>query len=83
LMDEVWRVLKPGGVFRSWTPMYPHPEVFQDPTHLSVWTIKSMDYFCGDYAAAKRIYGIRACFEKVDVREDGFYLFAELRKPIM
>lgn len=82
LMDEVWRVLKPGGVFRSWTPMYPHPEVFQDPTHLSVWTIKSMDYFCGDYAVARRIYGIQACFEKVNVREDGFYLVAELRKPM-
>jgi hypothetical protein len=83
LMDEVWRVLKPGGIFRSWTPMYPHPEVFQDPTHLSAWTIKSMDYFCGGYEAAKRIYRIQACFEKIDVREDGFYLFAELRKPVM
>lgn len=82
LMDEIWRVLRPGGVFRSWTPMYPHPEVFQDPTHLSAWTIKSMDYFCGVYAGAKRIYGIQACFEKIEVREDGFYLFAELRKPL-
>lgn len=82
LMDEIWRVLKPGGIFRSWTPMYPHAEVFQDPTHLSVWTIKSMDYFCGTYAVAREIYGIRACFEKIDVREDEFYLYAELRKPI-
>lgn len=82
LMDEIWRVLRPGGIFRSWTPMYPHPEVFQDPTHLSAWTIKSMDYFCGVYAGAKRIYGIQSCFEKIEVREDGFYLFAELRKPV-
>lgn len=82
LMDEIWRVLRSGGIFRSWTPMYPHPEVFQDPTHLSAWTIKSMDYFCGGYPGAKRIYGIQACFEKIDVREDGFYLFAELRKPM-
>lgn len=81
LMDEIWRVLRPGGVFKSWTPMYPHPEVFQDPTHLSEWTIKSMDYFCGIYEGAKRIYKIKACFDKIDVREDGFYLFAELRKP--
>ena len=81
LMDEIWRVLRPGGVFRSWTPMYPHPEVFQDPTHLSAWTIKSMDYFCGIYAGAKRIYKIQSCFEKVAVREEGFYLYAELRKP--
>lgn len=82
LIDEVWRVLKPGGIFRSWTPMYPHPQVFQDPTHLSVWTIKSMDYFCGVYSVANKTYGIQACFEKIDVREEGFYLFAELRKPM-
>lgn len=82
LMDEIWRVLKPGGMFRSWTPMYPHPEVFQDPTHLSAWTIKSMDYFCGLYPGAKRIYKIQANFEKVLVREENFYLYAELRKPI-
>jgi SAM-dependent methyltransferase len=81
LIDEIWRVLKPNAVFRSWTPVYPHPELFQDPTHLSEWTMKSMDYFCGVYEGAKRIYGIKACFEKVEVREDGFYLFAELRKP--
>lgn len=82
LIDEVWRVLKPGGIFRSWTPMYPHPEVFQDPTHLSVWTIKSMDYFCGVYSVANKTYEIQACFEKIEVREEGFYLFAELKKPI-
>ncbi|NCC04700.1 MAG: class I SAM-dependent methyltransferase [Proteobacteria bacterium] len=82
LLDEIWRVLRPGGMFRSWTPMFPHPEVFQDPTHLSAWTIKSMDYFCGLYPGAKKIYGIKACFEKVDVREEGFYLFSELRKPL-
>jgi Methyltransferase domain len=83
LIDEVWRVLKPGGIFRSWTPMYPHPEVFQDPTHLSAWTIKSMDYFCGIYPVAQRTYEIRACFEKLEVCEDGFYLFAKLMKPKM
>ena len=82
LVDEIWRVLRPGGVFRSWTPMFPHPEVFQDPTHLSAWTMKSMDYFCGLYPGAKKIYKINACFEKVDVREEGFYLFSELRKPL-
>lgn len=81
LINEVWRVLKPGGIFRSWTPMYPHAELFQDPTHLSAWTLKSMDYFCGVYQVAKKTYEIDACFEKIDVCEDGFYLYAKLRKP--
>lgn len=81
LVDEIWRILKPGGIFTSYTPMYPHGEAFQDPTHLSAWTINSMNYFCGEHPGARRIYGIRACFEKIAVREEGFYLYAQLRKP--
>jgi hypothetical protein len=81
LMDEIWRILKPGGLFTSWTPVFPHPELFQDPTHLSAWTMNSMGYFCGEYPVARRIYGVRACFEKLGVSEDGFYLHAQLRKP--
>src|SRR5262249_12847920 len=56
LMNEIWRVLKPGGIFTSLTPCYPTVEVHQDPTHLSVWTLQSMAYFCGKYPAAK-LYG--------------------------
>ncbi|WP_371363941.1 hypothetical protein SRRS_48320 [Sporomusa rhizae] len=81
LFDEIWRILKPGGIFTSYTPMYPHGEIFQDPTHLSAWTINSMNYFCGEHPGARRIYGIRACFEKIVLREEGFYLYAQLRKP--
>jgi SAM-dependent methyltransferase len=80
LMNEVWRVLKPGGTFTSFTPCYPAPEVHQDPTHLSVWTLESMSYFCGKYPVAK-VYGVRTNFELVENRLDGFYLHAVLRKP--
>jgi SAM-dependent methyltransferase len=81
LMNEIWRVLKPGGTFTSFTPCYPAPEVHQDPTHLSVWTKESMQYFCGKYPVAAR-YGVHAKFELVENRLDGFYLHAILRKPI-
>ncbi|MHC4082369.1 MAG: methyltransferase domain-containing protein [Planctomycetota bacterium] len=80
LMNEVWRILKPGGIFESYTPCYPHPEIHQDPTHLSVWTLESMQYFCGKYPIAK-VYGVKAEFELVESSEQGFYLFARLRKP--
>jgi SAM-dependent methyltransferase len=81
VMNEVWRILKPGGTFTSFTPCYPAVEVHRDPTHLSVWTLESMQYFCGKYPIAK-IYGVRANFEILVNRLDGFYLHAVLRKPL-
>lgn len=45
LMNEVWRVLKPGGVLYAVTPVYPHPAVFQDPTHVNVLTTGTHEYF--------------------------------------
>lgn len=80
LFNEIWRVLKPGGTFTSFTPCYPHDEIHQDPTHLSVWTMKSMLYFTGHYPVA-RIYGVRTNFELLENERDGFYLRAVLRKP--
>ena len=29
-MNEIWRVLKPGGIFYAVTPAFPSPEAFQD-----------------------------------------------------
>ncbi|MEP6685777.1 MAG: class I SAM-dependent methyltransferase [Verrucomicrobiota bacterium] len=80
LINEIWRVLKPGGTFTSFTPCYPATEVHRDPTHLSVWTLESMDYFCGKYPVAQT-YGVRAKFELVENRLEEFYLHAVLRKP--
>jgi SAM-dependent methyltransferase len=80
LMNEIWRILKPEGVFESLTPCYPNPEVHQDPTHTSVWTTESMQYFCGKYPIAN-VYGVRARFEVLESDRKGFYLHAKLRKP--
>lgn len=47
LMDEIFRVLKAGGALYSRTPAYPHPEAFQDPTHVNIITESTIrDYFC-------------------------------------
>ena len=80
LMNEIWRILKPGGTFSSFTPCYPAVEVHRDPTHLSVWTLESMAYFCGKYPVAE-LYGIRTNFELIENVLEGFYLHAVLRKP--
>ena len=38
LMDEIYRCLRPGGQFLSFTPSFPSPVAFQDPTHVDIIT---------------------------------------------
>ena len=45
LMDEVWRVLLPGGLFYAVTPVYPSRAAFQDPTHVNIITTGTHTYF--------------------------------------
>jgi SAM-dependent methyltransferase len=61
LMDEVWRVLAPGGLFYALTPCYPGPEAFADPTHVNVITERTHEYFCGEQPLA-RMYGFDGRF---------------------
>ena len=56
LMNEIWRVLVPGGRLYTVTPTYPHPEAFQDPTHVNIITERTHEYFCGD-SPLGRMYG--------------------------
>lgn len=66
LMNEVWRVLVPGGRFYGYTPCYPHPMAFQDPTHVNILTRDSHRYFTRpDRLAA--MYGFRGDFSVVRV----------------
>lgn len=56
LMNDIHRVLKPGGLFLSRTPAYPEKEAFQDPTHVNIITEDTFPiYFCNGYLA--RMYG--------------------------
>ena len=62
LMNEVWRVLKPGGKFYAMTPGYPNPAAFVDPTHVNFITEDTHMYFCGVKPIGK-IYGFYGKFE--------------------
>jgi SAM-dependent methyltransferase len=66
LMNEIWRVLKPGGLFYALTPAYPHPEAFQDPTHVNIITDKTHLYFCTQKLYAKN-YGFNGEFTQLRV----------------
>lgn len=63
LMQDVWRVLKPGGLFRAHTPCYPAPEVFVDPTHCNPITEGTVSYFTPGGGATR--YGFTGGFDVV------------------
>jgi len=62
LMNEIWRVLRPGGRFYAVTPGYPRAEAFQDPTHVNFITEKTHEYFCGERPMG-RMYGFSGRFD--------------------
>lgn len=64
LMNEVWRVLKPGGVFYAVFPAYPHALAFCDPTHVNILTDQSHRYFTGPTPMAA-MYGFEGRFEAI------------------
>lgn len=77
LMNEIWRVLKPGGIFRAHTPAYPHPEAFIDPTHVNYITEGTVRYFCENSGLTEfgKMYGFNGSFQALNVQWDTTYKF--------
>ena len=44
-MNEIWRVLKPGGIAEIFVPSTDGRGAFQDPTHKSFWNPNSFAYY--------------------------------------
>lgn len=61
LMNEIWRVLAPGGLLYALTPAYPNQAAFVDPTHVNIITEHTHEYFCGD-GRLGQIYGFEGNF---------------------
>ena len=65
LMNEIWRVLKPGGIFFSHTPIYPYASAFRDPTHINILTVETFPYYFDDTYRWASIYGFKGSFKVV------------------
>jgi len=68
-MNELWRVLEPGGCVKIVVPTTDGPGAFQDPTHVSFWNRNSFHYFEDRNIYRERFaksYGIQARFRIVD-----------------
>ena len=61
VIEEIYRVLKPGGRFSISIPSTDGRGAFQDPTHKSFWNINTWLYFTDD--RYRELYGIKADFE--------------------
>lgn len=77
-MNELWRVLMPGGTAEIVVPTTDGPGAFQDPTHVSFWNRRSFLYYEAGNPYRERFarhYGITAKFrtvrERIDPTVDG------------
>lgn len=65
LMGEIYRVLKPGGLFISLTPSFPSPQAFEHPTHVNFVSRGTLSYFCGEGSESLRAYGFKGKFQLI------------------
>jgi SAM-dependent methyltransferase len=80
LMNEIYRVLKLGGAFYSRTPAFPHPEAFQDPTHVNIITEKTFPMYFNDHYPVANMYGFVGGFQMVSQTWDQCYLITTMVK---
>jgi len=70
-MNEVYRVLRPGGIFVIRIPEAPGIIAFQDPTHVSYWNEETLTYFLDGHVRREQYgvyYGIVAKYRRVSFK---------------
>jgi SAM-dependent methyltransferase len=66
LMNEIYRVLKPGGIFLSSTPIYPYGAAFRDPTHINILTDETFSLYFDDQYRWAQMYGFSGAFKLLE-----------------
>lgn len=80
VMNEVYRVLRPGGLFYSQTPAYPHGVAFRDPTHVNFITEETFPLYFDDTNRWASIYGFKGAFKLLRHEWRGPHIVAVLQK---
>ncbi|MFA6014052.1 MAG: class I SAM-dependent methyltransferase [Gallionellaceae bacterium] len=80
LMNEIYRVLKMGGIFLSFTPAYPHGEAFRDPTHVNIISEQTFFAYFDDVNRWASMYGFKGSFKIVSQEWRGPHLLTLMRK---
>lgn len=80
LMNEVHRVLKVGGLFMSLTPAFPHPEAFQDPTHVNIITEMTFPAYFDNVNRWAAGYGFKGAFHMRMQEWRGAHLLTVMQK---
>ncbi len=55
-LDEVWRILRPGGALFIRTTYFEAEQSYSDPTHCHYFTLDSFDYFDPETVFGKRYH---------------------------
>jgi SAM-dependent methyltransferase len=80
LMNEVYRVLTPGGLFLMQTPVYPFSACFTDPTHVNPITSETFSQYFDDDRQWGRMYGFKGSFNIESQVLHSTHLISVLRK---
>jgi SAM-dependent methyltransferase len=80
LMNEIYRVLKTGGQFLSFTPAYPHAPAFRDPTHVNIIAEDTFSLYFDDERRWAGKYGFKGAFRIVQQQWNGPHLLTVMQK---
>jgi SAM-dependent methyltransferase len=83
LMNEVYRVLKPGensGRFLSFTPAFPQSAAWRDPTHVNILTEETFPLYFDDKNRWATQYGFKGAFKILQQEWRGPHLLTIMEK---
>lgn len=80
LMNEIYRVLKVGGLFYQSTPAFPKESSFVDPTHVNFITENTFLMYFDDFFKWAGIYGFEGSFKVIGSEWQGHHIKVTMQK---